>query len=68
MQLLMRRRILWTTFGIRFCLWAKFDVTPQELALVLKYRASEGYITIEATGRDAWRGAVLGFLAAYLCR
>ena len=61
--LLLRRRIT-TGLGVRFALWAKFDVTDEELSLVRKYRATEGFITIEATRRDMWRGFLLGFPAS----
>jgi hypothetical protein len=65
MQLLLRRRIDSSGLSPRFCLWAKFDINHhEEWPLVEKYMVSQGYITIEATSRDAWRGAGLGFLAA----
>jgi len=65
MQLLLRRRIVWTNFGVRFALWAKFDVTGEEQVLIDNYRVRDGYITIEASRRDMWRGAILGFPAAF---
>ena len=64
MQLLLRRRIVHTGLRPKFSLWAKFDVTAEEKALVIKYKASNGYITIEASRRDMWRGAVMGFIVA----
>ena len=66
MRLLLRRRIAWTGYKLypKFALRAKFDLTPQERGLVDQYRASEGYITIEAARRDMWRGVIFGFLAA----
>ena len=40
MELLLRRRIVSGLFAPRFALWAKFDVTSEELGLVLRYGAS----------------------------
>jgi len=64
MQLLLRRRIVHRGLYPKFALWAKFDVNTEEERLIMAYNARGGYITIEASRRDMWRGAVLGFLAA----
>ena len=64
MQLLLRRRIVHRGLYPKFALWAKFDVNTEEERLIMAYNATGGYITIEASRRDMWRGAVLGFLVS----
>jgi hypothetical protein len=64
MRVLLRRRITEATGSIRFALWAKFEVSEEELALIRRYRVAPGYITIEASRRDFYRAAIIAFFAA----
>jgi hypothetical protein len=67
MQLLLRRRIaLAGSMTPKFGLWAKFDVTPDELGLIRKYGVSNCYVTIEASRRDLWRAVVISFFIAFV--
>jgi hypothetical protein len=67
MQLLIRRRIaLAGSMTPKFGLWAKFDVAPEELALIAKYGVSNCYVTIEASRRDIWRAAFISFFIAFV--
>jgi hypothetical protein len=66
MRVLLRRRITEPLGSVRFALWAKFEVSAEELALIKRYRVEPGYITIEGTRRDFYRAAVMGFIIASL--
>jgi len=63
MQLLLRRRTITGGMVPRFSLWAKFDVTQEELRLIQHYRVTFGYLTIEASRRDFYRDVGFGLLA-----
>jgi hypothetical protein len=66
MQLLLRRRIIMGTPTSKFALWAKFDVTEDEAALIRSHGAANCYLTIEASRRDLWRAAVISFFIALI--
>jgi len=55
MRVLLRRRITEPMGQFRFVLWAKFEVSEEEHALIRRYRVQPGYITIEASRRDFYR-------------
>jgi hypothetical protein len=64
MQLLLRRRITEPVTTVKFILWAKFEVSPEQQTLLRRYKATEGYITIEQSRRDFYRAAVISFFIA----
>ena len=64
MRVLLRRHIRQTSSSVRFVLWAKFEVSAEELALIDRYRTRSGYITIEGTRRDFQRAAIIAFFVA----
>ena len=65
MRVLLRRRITEPMGKVRFALWARFEVSEEERALIRRYRVEQGYITIEGTRRDFYRAAVIAFLGAF---
>jgi hypothetical protein len=50
----------------KFALWAKFDVSEEEGALLRRYRVANCYLTIEASRRDLWRAGVMSFFIAFI--
>ncbi|MBV9482314.1 MAG: hypothetical protein JO249_16420 [Acidobacteria bacterium] len=64
MRVLLRRRITQPTGSIRFALWARFEVSAEELALIDRYHTRSSYITIEASRRDFYRAGAIGFVIA----
>ena len=74
MTLLFRRHQQMVLMGrIRFQLWAKFDLTPEEQSLVEKYQADNAVVSggDPLTARRNWHralfwGAILGFLLGYI--
>jgi len=66
MRVLVRRRITQTSGSVRFRLWARFEVSAEEYALIQRYGVASGYITIEASRRDFQRAAGIAFIGAFL--
>ena len=64
MRVLLRRRITQPTGSIRFMLWARFEISDEERALVRRYDVESGYITIEGSRRDFYRAAIIAFFVA----
>jgi hypothetical protein len=65
MQLLFKRS-LQTGVRLKFVLWAKFDITEDEMRLINKYKAADAYITIEQSRRDLYRAIIFSFFIATL--
>ena len=65
MRVLLRRRIIEPMGSVRFALWARFEVSAEELALIDRYRTRSGYITIEGTRRDFYRAAIIALVGAF---
>src|SRR5215210_3449510 len=69
MRLLLRRSVQehkllrWRT---EFVLWARFELTNEELILVRRYDMANGYLTIEGSWRDLRRAGLYAFLPALI--
>jgi len=74
MTLLFKRNQKMVMMGrIKFQLWAKFDLTPEEQSLIDKYQADTAVVSVgdPLTARRNWHraimwGAILGFLLGFI--
>jgi len=66
MRVLLRRRITQPTGSIRFMLWARFEISDEERALVRRYSVESGYITIEGSRRDFYRAVIIAFFVSLI--
>jgi hypothetical protein len=67
MRLLLRRRVQENKLlgkRIEFVLWARFELSDEERALVRKYDMERGYLTIEGSWRDFRRASLYAVLPA----
>ena len=74
MQVLFKRSLNTRTLGaesttfspIKYVLWVKFSVSPEERRLITQHNLESTYLTIEQSRRDFYRSVIFSFFPAAL--